>query len=153
MVAPPPCQGPSIQLDSFSVIGGNKLSGHVNISGAKNSALAVLAGSLCSSEEVCLRLVPDLLDVKMMLQVLRSLGVHARQCGSDVYINARGLASAEPCVNAIQKIRAGFFVIGALVARHGEAILALPGGCCIGSRPIDIHLRGLEALGAKIEVR
>lgn len=140
------------QLDSFRVMGRSKLSGHVHISGAKNSALAVLAGSLCSSEEVCLRRVPDLLDISRMVQVLKSLGVHVGHCGSDVYINARNLSFPEPCGETIQKIRAGFFVIGALVARHGEAVLALPGGCAIGSRPVDLHLRGLEALGAKVEV-
>eukprot|EP00250_Pteridium_aquilinum_P011697 c20248_g1_i2 orf=621-2147(+) len=140
-------------LDSFKVMGRSKLSGNVQISGAKNSALAVLAGSLCSSEDVCIRNVPNLLDISRMLQVLTSLGVHVRHCGSDVYINARNLSFPEPCADTIRKIRAGFFVIGALVARHGEAILALPGGCDIGSRPIDLHLRGLEALGAKVEVR
>ncbi|MCO5606905.1 hypothetical protein L7F22_061096 [Adiantum nelumboides] len=139
-------------LDGFQVLGGCKLSGHVCISGAKNSALAVLAGSLCCSDDVCLRNVPSLLDVSRMMQVLESLGVHLQHCGSDVYINARNLSFPEPCEESIQKIRAGFLVIGPLVARHGEAILALPGGCAIGSRPVDLHLRGLEALGAKVEV-
>lgn len=141
-----------LQTDSFKVMGKSKLSGHVSISCAKNSALAVLAGSLCSSDDVCLRSVPDLLDISRMLQVLKSLGVRVRRSGSDVFINARTLSIPEPCGATIEKIRAGFFVIGALVARHGEAILALPGGCAIGSRPVDLHLRGLEALGAKVEV-
>lgn len=140
-------------LDGFKVMGRSKLSGFVCISGAKNSALAILAGSLCSSEDVCIRKVPNLLDISRMLQVLKSLGAHVRHCDSDVYINARNLSCSEPCGEFIQKIRAGFFVIGPLVARHGEAILALPGGCDIGSRPVDLHLRGLEALGAKVEVR
>lgn len=140
------------QFNSFKVTGKSRLSGHVHISGAKNSALAVLAGSLCSSEDVCLRRVPDLLDISKMLQVLKSLGVHVQRYGSEVHINARHLSFPEPCGETIQKIRAGFFTIGALVARHGEAILALPGGCAIGLRPVDLHLRGLEALGAKVEV-
>jgi UDP-N-acetylglucosamine enolpyruvyl transferase len=144
---------PLPELDTFSVTGGGKLSGHVHISGAKNSALAVLAGSLCCSEEVRLTSLPDLVDVEMMLRVLGSLGVEVRQSGRDVVVNARGLACAQPCADSVQKIRASFFVIGALVARHGEATLALPGGCCIGARPVDIHLRGLQALGAKVEAR
>ncbi|KAI5066228.1 hypothetical protein GOP47_0018852 [Adiantum capillus-veneris] len=135
------------------VSGRSKLSGHVSISGAKNSALAVLAGSLCSCDDVCIRNVPSLLDVSRMLQVLKSLGAHVRHCGNDIYINSRNVSFPEPCEESIQKIRAGFFVIGPLVARHGEAILALPGGCAIGSRPVDLHLRGLEALGAEVEVR
>jgi hypothetical protein len=149
----PPLPPAAPELDSFSVTGGGKLSGHVHISGAKNSALAVLAGSLCCSEEVWLTSIPDLVDVKMMLRVLGSLGVDVRQSGRDVIVNARGLACAQPCADSVQKIRASFFVIGALVARHGEAMLALPGGCCIGARPVDIHLRGLQALGAKVEAR
>lgn len=142
-----------LRVDSFNVAGGSTLSGHVQISGAKNSALAVLAGSLCTSEDVCFKMVPQLLDIQRMLQVLTSLGVYVRQSNSDIFINARTLSSAEPCPQTVQKLRAGFFVIAALVARHGEAVLALPGGCDIGSRPIDLHLRGLEALGAKVEVR
>lgn len=140
-------------VESFNVTGGSKLSGHVHISGAKNSALAVLAGSLCSSGEVFLRMVPELLDTQKMLQVLTSLGAYVRQSSSGISVNARNLSASEPCAQTVQKLRAGFFVIGALVARHGEATLALPGGCDIGSRPIDLHLRGLEALGAKVEVR
>lgn len=127
----------------------------MSISGAKNSALAVLAGAICSSEPLVLRRVPDLHDIRRMFQVLQSVGVKVQRGvdGPDsVLVDASHLSSVEPCADVVRKLRASFFVIGALVGRQGEAVVPLPGGCNIGARPIDLHVRGLEALGAKVDI-
>ncbi|KAH7651802.1 UDP-N-acetylglucosamine 1-carboxyvinyltransferase protein [Dioscorea alata] len=137
------------------ISGGLKLSGHAQISGSKNSALAVLAGTLCCSDGPSLiRGLPDLADTRTMAEVLVSLGAKVEEMGGgDLVVDARELSSVEPCEDAIGRIRAGFFVLGPLVARFGEAEVSLPGGCRIGARPIDLYLRGLEALGANVQLR
>ncbi|KAJ7567774.1 hypothetical protein O6H91_01G006700 [Diphasiastrum complanatum] len=143
----------NLLVECLEIHGGSPLRGHVEISGAKNSALAVLAGALCTSEEVHLRMVPDLHDIRRMFQVLQSIGVKLRQDSSEIVVDARNITSVEPCPDVGRKLRASFFVIGALLGRQGEAVVPLPGGCNIGARPIDLHVRGLEALGATVEIR
>jgi len=141
-------------VECLEIAGGRTLSGEVKISGAKNSGLAVLAGALCSEEQLCLRMIPDLHDIRRMFQVLQSVGVQVQRTPSgSIKVNASNITSVEPCPEAVRKLRASFFVIGALVGRKGEAIVPLPGGCNIGARPIDLHVRGLEALGAQVEIR
>lgn len=140
-------------VECFEITGGSSLSGHVKISGAKNSALAVLAGALCCKEPLSLRMIPDLHDIRRMFQVLQSTGARVRRVGSSIIVDASRLTSVEPCPEAVRKLRASFFVIGALVGRQGEAVVPLPGGCNIGARPIDLHVRGLEALGAHVQIR
>ncbi|CAI7804415.1 unnamed protein product [Closterium sp. NIES-54] len=144
-------------VECFEVERCEGLEGHVSISGAKNSALAVLAGAICSSEPLVLRRVPDLHDIRRMFQVLQSVGVKIQRGvdgqDSSVLVDASCLSSVEPCPDVVRKLRASFFVIGALVGRQGEAVVPLPGGCNIGARPIDLHVRGLEALGAKVDIR
>ncbi|KAL3681739.1 hypothetical protein R1sor_024695 [Riccia sorocarpa] len=137
----------------FEILGGNRLSGHVSISGAKNSALAVLAGALCSEQELNLQMIPDLHDIHSMVQVLQSVGAKVKRSGADVTVDASEISSLEPCSEASGKLRASFFVIGALLGRKGQAVVPLPGGCDIGARPIDLHVRGLRALGAQVDVR
>eukprot|EP00897_Mesotaenium_endlicherianum_P004461 jgi/Mesen1/4042/ME000213S03077 len=145
---------PPVQVECFEVGRTETLSGHVTISGAKNSALAVLAGALCSEEALVLRRVPDLHDIRRMCQVLQSVGVKVtRGVDDSLLVDASTLSSVEPCADIVRKLRASFFVIGALMGRQGEAVVPLPGGCNIGARPIDLHVRGLEALGAKVEIR
>ncbi|XP_024360944.1 uncharacterized protein [Physcomitrium patens] len=144
---------PGHLVECFEVEGRRRLSGEVNISGAKNSALAVLAGAICSEGQVYLEMIPDLHDVRRMFQVLQSVGVKVQRASSGFMIDAKDLTSVEPCSEAVRKLRASFFVIGALLGRKGEAVVPLPGGCNIGARPIDLHVRGLEALGADIEIR
>lgn len=144
---------PGPLVECFEIDGGSVLSGEVQISGAKNSALAVLAGAICSEGELYLRMIPDLHDIRRMCQVLQSVGVKVRRTSSGIFVDARNLISVEPCAEAVRKLRASFFVIGALLGRKGEAIVPLPGGCNIGARPIDLHVRGLEALGAEVEIR
>lgn len=98
-------------------------------------------------------MIPDLHDIRRMFQVLQSVGVKVLRTSSGFMIDARDLTLVEPCAEAVRKLRASFFVIGSLLGRKGEAIVPLPGGCNIGARPIDLHVRGLEALGAKVEIR
>lgn len=142
-------------VECLVVTGGYPLAGHVPLSGAKNSALAVLAGALCSEEELNLKRIPDLQDIRRMIQVLQSVGVRVRRSSSSgrIVVNASHITSCEPCPEAVRKLRASFFVIGALLGRKGEAVVPLPGGCNIGARPIDLHVRGLQALGAQVEIR
>lgn len=144
------------QYECFEVEHCMKLSGHVHISGAKNSALAVLAGAVCSEKPLILRRIPHLHDVKRMLQVLQSLGVKTERGidGPDsIMVDASHLTSVEPNPDVVRKLRASFFVFGAIMGRMGEAVVPLPGGCNIGARPIDLHVRGLEALGAEVSIR
>lgn len=141
--------------EKLLINGGRELSGHVSISGSKNSALAVLAGTLCcSGGPTVLRGVPDLSDTRTMALILRSLGASVEETGGgDVVVDASGVRSAEPCPDRVGQIRAGFFVVGPLVGRFGEAVVALPGGCKIGARPVDLYVRGLTKLGAVVEMR
>ncbi|OVA13282.1 Enolpyruvate transferase domain [Macleaya cordata] len=134
------------------IVGGSKLSGHVNISGSKNSALAILAGTLCCSGTSKLHNIPNLSDITTMVSVLRSLGARIEVLNGEITVDTDGLCSSEPCSDSVRKIRGGFFVLGPILARFGEAMVALPGGCDIGARPIDLYIRGLRALGAVVEL-
>ncbi|OVA03750.1 Enolpyruvate transferase domain [Macleaya cordata] len=135
------------------IVGGSKLSGHVNISGSKNSALAILAGTLCFSGTSKLHNSPNnLSDIKTMFSVLRSLGARVEVLNGELKVDTDGLCSSEPCSDSVMKIRAGIFVLGPILARLGEATVALPGGCDIGARPIDLYIRGLRELGAVVEL-
>ncbi|MCL7044822.1 hypothetical protein MKW94_024464 [Papaver nudicaule] len=136
------------------ITGGTTLSGHVNISGSKNSALAILAGTLCCSGTSKLHNVPNLSDITTMLSVLRSLGVRVEVLSNgEVNVDTDGISCFEPCFDLVSKIRGGFFVLGPILARFGEAVVALPGGCDIGARPIDLYIQGLRSLGAVVELK
>ncbi|KAF7146586.1 hypothetical protein RHSIM_Rhsim04G0025400 [Rhododendron simsii] len=135
------------------ITGGAILSGHVPISGSKNSALPILAATLCCSGQTKLKNVPNLSDTRSMLSILGSLGAQVEVFGDEVVVSTDGVRSVEPCEGEIGKIRGGFLVIGPLLGRFGEAVVGLPGGCDIGARPIDLHIRGLRALGASVECR
>ncbi|XP_031406125.1 uncharacterized protein LOC116214800 isoform X2 [Punica granatum] len=137
----------------LTINGPSKLSGHVHISGSKNSSLAILAATLCCSGTTKLRDVPNLSDTRAMGSILSSLSAEVEVSGDEVLINADGVSCVEPCRDRVKEIRGGFFVIGPLLARFGEAAVALPGGCDIGSRPVDLFMRGLRALGAIVELR
>ncbi|KAK9268917.1 hypothetical protein L1049_000682 [Liquidambar formosana] len=149
-----PTQTQSLSLEpTLTITGGSKLSGHVTISGSKNSALSILAATLCCSGTSKLRNVPNLSDTRTMASILSSLGAEIEVFNGEILVNTDGIRSVEPCPDLIGKIRGGFFVIGPLLARFGEAVLALPGGCNIGARPVDLYIRGLRALGAVVELR
>ena len=141
------------------VRGGARLEGCAPVSGAKNSALALLAASLLCDGEVALRHVPvRLRDVQLLGRVLGSVGAIVRTEGGaagegTVTVDARALSGAPPDAAAVRSMRASILTLAPLLVRVGEAEVALPGGCAIGARPVDLHVRGLRALGAEVEVR
>ena len=128
------------------------LKGKVRISGAKNAALPILAATLLSEEDIILEEVPDLEDVTIICEVLKHLGAVVEELGDNkLRINAKNLNTFETPYELVSKMRASFVVMGPLLARLGKAKNAMPGGCAIGTRPIDLHLKGFRALGAEIE--
>jgi UDP-N-acetylglucosamine 1-carboxyvinyltransferase len=134
------------------VSGGTPLSGEVAVAGAKNSALKLMAAALMADGRSTIRNVPDILDVAMMAELLWVLGAVVERTDGELVIDpGPGLADEAP-YELVQKMRASVIVLGPLVARLGKAHVAMPGGCNIGSRKVDLHLRGLEQLGARIEV-
>ncbi|HEX4870278.1 MAG TPA: UDP-N-acetylglucosamine 1-carboxyvinyltransferase [Moraxellaceae bacterium] len=140
-------------MDKLLITGGARLDGEVRISGAKNAALPLLAGALLGETPVTLTNVPQLRDITTMLQILGNMGVTVEigdQC--QVLVNANTLKSAVAPYELVKTMRASIFVLGPLLARFGEASVSLPGGCAIGSRPVDQHLKALAALGAEIQV-
>jgi len=132
--------------------GGRPLVGRVRIDGAKNAVLPIIAASLLSSRPTTLRDIPWLNDVATACEVIAHLGATTRRSGADLVIDPSGLADVEAPYELVRKMRASFLVLGPLLARLGRARISLPGGCAIGTRPIDLHLKGLEALGAKIVI-
>lgn len=138
-------------MSKIVVCGGRPLMGKVKVSGAKNAVLPILAASILASEGVSRIMdVPMLDDVSTISHVLRSLGADIRFGADEIAINARELASCEAEYEHVRRMRASFLVMGPLLARMGHARIALPGGCAIGTRPIDQHLKGFEAMGAEI---
>lgn len=141
-------------MDRLTIEGGHQLSGEIFISGAKNAALPILAGTLLSSAPIVLRNVPHLHDVTTMITLLGGMGAHITiDEGMNVEVDAAKVNDFFAPYELVKTMRASILVLGPLLARHGEAKVSLPGGCAIGSRPIDIHIRGMEAMGAQIEVQ
>ena len=138
-------------MDKIVVHGGHRLSGSVKISGSKNSALPILAATLLTSEPCTISRVPDLSDIHYMLTILSELGCEVERASGVVKIRAEKILSQAP-YDIVRKMRASVCVLGPLLGRKGEATVSLPGGCVIGDRPIDLHLRGFEALGAAVRV-
>ena len=127
------------------------LRGEVQISGAKNAVLPLMAAALLSEEECVIRDVPDLRDVSLMREILSSLGSQIEEIDENVLsIHTRDILSTEADFELVNKMRASILVMGPLLARKGRAVIPMPGGCAIGARPIDLHLKGFEALGAQI---
>ena len=139
-------------MEKLYVDGGSRLSGNIRISGSKNSALPILSATLLTDGECILRNVPDLSDTNYMVQILSTLGAEVERASGNVIVKANKVASEAP-YDLVRKMRASVCVLGPMLARNGEALVSLPGGCVIGDRPIDLHLRGLEALGAEVEVK
>ena len=142
-------------MDKLRIRGGRRLAGEVAISGAKNAALPELCAALLTAEPVLLSNVPRLHDVATMLKLLRTLGVAAVQsvdAEATVALDASQVTSREAPYDLVKTMRASILVLGPLVARFGEARVSLPGGCAIGTRPVDQHIKGLQALGAEITV-
>jgi UDP-N-acetylglucosamine 1-carboxyvinyltransferase len=138
-------------MDKIRIHGGRPLSGSIKISGSKNSALPILAATLLTKEPCTLRRVPDLSDTNYMLQILKHLGAEVERASGTVNIAAVRIESVAP-YDVVRKMRASVCVIGPLLGRCKEATVSMPGGCVIGDRPIDLHLKGFEALGAAVRV-
>jgi UDP-N-acetylglucosamine 1-carboxyvinyltransferase len=140
-------------MDKIIVEGGYPLTGEVKISGAKNAALPILISALLTDGTCTLTNVPDLMDIKSTSLLLSHLGATVETREDTIRINAGNLAQFEAPYDLVRKMRASVLVLGPLVARLGKARVSLPGGCAIGARPINLHLKGLAALGASIELR
>ncbi|HWY14151.1 MAG TPA: UDP-N-acetylglucosamine 1-carboxyvinyltransferase [Rhizomicrobium sp.] len=140
-------------MDRIRIHGGARLNGEIAISGAKNAALPLMAACLLSDEPLVLRNVPRLADIDLMEKLLQSFGVAVHHRSGAVALSADAIRNTTAVYDLVRQMRASFLVLGPLVARRGEARVSLPGGCAIGARPVDLHLRALLALGAMIELR
>jgi UDP-N-acetylglucosamine 1-carboxyvinyltransferase len=136
----------------FFIEGGTRLAGKVSISGAKNSALPIIAASLLTDQKVILQNIPDLEDVRTMIQLAEHLGSRVEFKRNVLTIQTSRLKSVEAPYDIVCRMRASYYMLGALVARARKALVAMPGGCAIGPRPIDLHIKGLNALGAKVTI-
>jgi UDP-N-acetylglucosamine 1-carboxyvinyltransferase len=138
-------------MDKILVHGGRRLSGSIKVSGSKNSSLPILAATLLTREPCIVHDVPDLSDTNYMLQILAHLGAQVERASGTVTVTAAKIHSVAP-YDVVRKMRASVCVLGPLLGRCKEASVALPGGCVIGDRPIDLHLKGFEALGSAVRV-
>ena len=140
-------------MDYLKIIGGNRLSGEVTISGAKNSALPVIASTILSDKKVNIKNIPNVVDIRTLLKLITMLGGEVEQNNTKVSIDNKNINSTKAVYEIVSKMRASILVLGPLLARFGECEVSLPGGCAIGQRPIDLHLKALEAMGAEIEIK
>ncbi|MES2017050.1 MAG: UDP-N-acetylglucosamine 1-carboxyvinyltransferase [Pseudomonadota bacterium] len=139
-------------MDQLKIVGGKRLDGDIAISGAKNAALPILCAGLLTAGDLELSNVPRLHDVKTMLKLLAQTGLKVTQDDERVTLNGSAIDKLEAPYELVKTMRASILVLGPLLARFGEAKVSLPGGCAIGSRPVDQHIKGLEALGAEITI-
>lgn len=139
-------------MDKFVIEGGHKLQGRLKIAGAKNGSLALMPATILASGTYHLTNTPNLKDVWTMSRLLESLGIFSELNGDDLFVDTRNLNSTVAPYELVKKMRASFYVLGPLLSRFGEAKVSLPGGCAWGPRPVDLHLKGLEKLGAEISI-
>lgn len=139
-------------MDKFIIKGGKKLKGKVAIASAKNAVLPLMAASILGEGETRLKNVPDLMDVQTMSSLLSSFGCIVKREGNDLIINPKEINNLTADYEIVRKMRASFFVLGPLLAKYKKAKVSLPGGCAIGPRPVDLHLKGLSSLGADLRV-
>lgn len=141
-------------MNRLIINGGKALKGSIEINGAKNAAVAILPAAILASKGECIiDNVPDIADVHCLERIIRSLGCNVEKLDNNTLkINAEEIKTVEACGNDVRKMRASYYFIGALLARFKEAKVELPGGCPIGVRPIDQHIKGFEALGAKVSI-
>jgi UDP-N-acetylglucosamine 1-carboxyvinyltransferase len=149
-------------MDRIKIVGGEPLKGTIPISGAKNAALPLMIASLLTADRLTLKNVPNLADVNLLARILRNHGVDlavdgkrsggAHHLGETFHLTARDIVDTTAPYEMVSRMRASFWVLGPLIARMGVAKVSLPGGCAIGTRPVDLHLQGLKALGAEIEI-
>lgn len=139
-------------MSKFVVTGGKELEGKVDVSGAKNAVLPIIAASLLTSDKIILEDAPDLLDVQVMAQVIESLGGKVKRKNKKLHLEIKDVANIEAPYDLINKMRASICIMGPLLARQGRVRISHPGGCAIGSRPINWHIKGLEQLGAQVRM-
>lgn len=140
-------------MEQYVIKGGNRLEGEVMISGAKNAALAILAAAIMADEAVTIENVPDVRDTRIVLDAIKDIGAIVERVDKHTFkINGSTIYSTTVDYEYIKKIRASYYLLGALLGKKGNAQVALPGGCNIGSRPIDQHIKGFKALGANVEI-
>ncbi|MDP1639897.1 MAG: UDP-N-acetylglucosamine 1-carboxyvinyltransferase, partial [Hyphomicrobium sp.] len=149
-------------MDRIKIVGGQRLNGTIPISGAKNAALPLMIASLLTADRLTLKNVPNLADVNLLARILRNHGVDlavdgkrpgpAQHIGETFHLSARDIVDTVAPYEMVSRMRASFWVLGPLLARCGQAKVSLPGGCAIGTRPVDLHLMGLKELGAEIEI-
>ncbi|MCH2153661.1 MAG: UDP-N-acetylglucosamine 1-carboxyvinyltransferase [Phycisphaerales bacterium] len=139
-------------MDAFRITGGTRLSGRIRVDGSKNAALPEMAAALMAQTPVQLRGLPQLSDIDNMITLMTELGCEIERDGEDVRIVNSGNGSWHARYEIVKTMRASICVLGPLLARYGKARVAMPGGCAIGDRPVDLHLRGMEALGATVEL-
>jgi UDP-N-acetylglucosamine 1-carboxyvinyltransferase len=149
-------------MDQIRIEGGYPLNGVIPISGAKNAALPLMIASLLTSDTLTLKNVPNLADTNLLARILRNHGVdcavdgkratNGQHMGETFHLTARDIVDSRAPYDMVRRMRASFWVLGPLLARHGEATVSLPGGCAIGTRPVDLHLMGLQKLGAEMEL-
>src|SRR3989440_7925830 len=139
-------------MDAIEITGGKRLQGEVSVSGSKNATLPQIAAALLAPGKSIFRGVPDLADIRTLGRLLTHMGARVERDGSALHVDAASVANPEAPYELVKTMRASVLVLGPLLARFGRARVSLPGGCAIGARPIDQHLKGLQLLGAKIEL-
>jgi len=140
-------------MDYLEIVGGKKLCGEITISGAKNAALPVVAATILSDQEVTLTNLPHVVDIRTLIKLLGMLGSEVKHDKTVAVINNGSISSTKAVYEIVSQMRASILVLGPLLTRFGECEVSLPGGCAIGQRPIDLHLKALEAMGAKIDIK
>ena len=139
-------------MQKLRIRGGKPLRGSVRISGAKNAALPILCAAILTSEPLTLQNVPQLNDIGTMLKLLEQMGIKTSRDGETVVLDAANLTNPAAPYELVKTMRASILALGPLLTRFGKARVSLPGGCAIGARPVDLHIKGLEAMGATITI-
>ena len=139
-------------MQKLEVLGANKLKGQINISGSKNASLPILAATLLSSKKIYLNNLPKVKDIETMINLLQSLGSKVKFDNKKLIIDNSKQQKKVASYNLMKTMRAGILVLGPLLAKFGSAKVSLPGGCAIGTRPVDIHLKALSKLGVKYKI-
>nr|WP_198984736.1 UDP-N-acetylglucosamine 1-carboxyvinyltransferase [Herbaspirillum sp. ASV7] len=139
-------------MDKLLIRGGRRLSGEVTISGAKNAALPILCAGLLTADDLHLSNVPHLQDVVTITKLMKQMGLRVQENGNEMVLNGNDITRPEAPYELVKTMRASILVLGPLLARFGQAKVSLPGGCAIGSRPVDQHIKGLQAMGADIHI-
>ncbi|MGO0790109.1 UDP-N-acetylglucosamine 1-carboxyvinyltransferase [Herbaspirillum seropedicae] len=139
-------------MDKLLIRGGKRLSGDVTISGAKNAALPILCAALLTADDLVLSNVPHLQDVVTITGLMKQMGLRVQENGDQMVLNGNDITRPEAPYELVKTMRASILVLGPLLARFGQAKVSLPGGCAIGSRPVDQHIKGLQAMGAEIHI-